>query len=94
MEKLFRKYAETYTSPWHLVELSLGKVSKSPFAADPIVDFVGEVIKLARSYGVELHRSGDDRNDVAIDFRCMQLVLNLADDLEIGIGEYSPGVRV
>ena len=53
-----------------------------------------EIIEIARSHGLELHRSGEDRQNIPTDFRFMQLVLNLADDPEIGIGAYSPGVRV
>ena len=59
--ELFRKNAETYTSDQLLVELSLGSVSKFPFAPASISELKNEVIKLAQSYGLELNRSGDDR---------------------------------
>ena len=71
--KLFRECAETYTSAQLLMELSLGKVSKSPFTPASISELKNEVIKLAQSYGLEQHRAESDRNNVPMDFRFMDL---------------------
>ena len=95
---LFRKYAETYTSARLLVELSLGKVSQSPFSPESITELKYEVITRARSHGMELLRNESDRN-VPKDFRFMDLVLRLAGDPEVGLGDYAqvrvgPGIRM
>ena len=46
----------------------MGKVSKSPFTTTSISELKEEVIKIARSYGLELHRSGEDIQNIPIDF--------------------------
>ena len=92
--KLFRASTNTFTSARLLVELSVGHTKKSPFSEEAIAELKGEIIKLANSHRLELRRSKDDRADVPIYFRFMQLVLDLAGDPEVALGSFSPGVRV
>ena len=80
---LFRKYAETYTSAQHLVELSLGKISECPFTSASVSELKNEVINQAQSHEMDLQRAEDDRNDVPIDWRSGDRP-----------GAYAQGVRV
>ena len=41
-----------------------------------------------------LHRRSGDRTDVPIDYRFLHVLLQSAGDPEVGLGEYSQGVRV
>ena len=92
--KLFRAFADTFTSARLLVELSVGHIKRSPFSEEAIAELKGEVIKLGSSYWLELRRGADDRSNVPIDFRFMQLVLDLAGDSDVSLGSFAPGVRV
>ena len=44
--------------------------------------------------GLELKRAENDRRDVPIDFRYLDLLLKAAEDPEVGLGEFSQEVRV
>ena len=92
--KLFRAFADTFTSTRLLVEFSVGHIKKSPFSKESIAELEGAVIGLAKSYGLELRRGTDDRSDVPIDSRFMQILLGLAGDPEVSLGTFAPGVRV
>ena len=78
--RLFRAFTNTFTSARLLVELSVGHIKKSPFSDGAVAELKNEIIKLASSHGLELRRDQEDRDDVSIDFRFMQLVLDLAGD--------------
>ena len=54
---------------------------------------MNEVIKLEQSCGLEQHSAEDNRNNVPMDFRFLDLE-KLAGDPEIGIGSYAQGVGV
>ena len=92
--RLFRAFTNTFTSARLLVELSVGHIKKSPFSDEAVAELKDEIIKLASSHGLELRRDQEDRDDVSIDFRFTQLVLDLAWDPEVALGSFSPGVRV
>ena len=72
----------------------MGRVCKPPFTPASISELKEEVIEIARSYGLELHRSGEDRQNITMDFQFMDLVLRLAHDPEIGTVAYAQGLRV
>ena len=44
--------------------------------------------------GIQLERKTGDREDVPIDDRYLDLLLRAAGDPEVGLGEYSQGIRV
>ena len=77
-----------------MVSLAMGKVLDCPFPAEEVERLKRDVIERASSSGFELDRKAGDRMDVPIDFRFLQLLLQVADDPETGLGDYSQGVRV
>ena len=91
---LFRKFTETFTSAELLVRLSLGKVSRCRFSSSSISELKKAIVDQGRLNGYELRRAVGDWNDVPIDFLFMGLILRIAGDPEIGLGEYSQGARV
>ena len=91
----FPSLHNTFTSARLLVELSVGTHQKShPSRTKPLRN------SRARSSSWRAHMVWnydgirEDRDDVSIDFRFMQLVLDLAGDPEVALGSFSPGVRV
>ena len=53
-----------------------------------------QVIDTAAGSGYEIVRRSEDRPDVPIDYRFLDLLLGVAEDPEVGLGEYAQGVRV
>ena len=92
--RLFRAFTNTLTSARLLVELSVGHIKKTPFSDEAFAELEDEIIKLASSHGLELRTDQEDRDGVSIDFRFMQLVLDLAGDPEVALGSLSPEIRV
>ena len=48
-----------------------------------------ELMDSAALFGFHLERRAGDRSDVPIDYRFLQVLLQLAGDPELGLGEYS-----
>ena len=77
-----------------LVDLAMGKVEESPFPLDEIRQLKQAVISAASRAGVAILRKSGDRVDVPIDYRFLDVLLRASDDPEVGLGEYSQGVKV
>ena len=72
----------------------MGKVDKCPFPPDAVASLKKQLIDSAAVRGFHLERRIGDRSDVPIDYRFLHVLLQLAGDPEVGLGEYSQGVRV
>ena len=69
-------------------------MDKCPFLPDAVESLKKELINSAGVYGFHLERQVGDRSEVPIDHRFLHVLLRLAGDPEVGLGEYSQGVRV
>ena len=67
-----------------LVKLALGSVEKMPFVEEELAQLKSKVVRLLAGQGFQLKRSAQDRGDVPIDFRFLQLLLQAAEDPEVG----------
>ena len=74
--------------------LALGKVSECPFSPDSIQSLKQSIIVNLASRGLNLDRQVGDREDVPIDFRCLDLLLRASRDPEVALGSFAKGVRV
>ena len=72
--------------------LAVGKVSECPFIVEDIAALKQAVVDALAAPGLNLNREGDDRADVPIDFRFLDLLLRPA--TEVAWGFFSGGVRV
>ena len=90
----FMSCADLYGPPRLLMDLALGKVSSSPFSPESIAALKFDVVSCLASQGISLMHSDDDRKDVPIDYRFLQLLLTAAQDPEVHLGNFSSGVRV
>ena len=74
--------------------VELGRVQENPFSEKDIQDLKQDVINELERASLELKREANDRRDVPIDFRYLDLLLKAAEDPEVGLGQFSQGVRV
>ena len=90
----FMTYANLYGPPRLLMDLALGKVSSSPFSLESIAALKFDVVSDLASQGISLMPSDEDRKDIPIDYRFLQLLLTAAQDLEVHLGPFASGVNV
>ena len=72
----------------------MGKIQSSPFPPAEVAELKQQVIDTAARSCYQIVRRTGDRNDVPIDYRFLDLLLRVAEDPEVGLGEYAQGVRV
>ena len=90
----FVSFVEQHGTPELLMTLALGRVKECPLSAANAQKLREEIdVKLA-AMDLDLTRCSDDRNDVPIDFRFLDLLLRGAGDPEVGLGGFAQGVRV
>ena len=89
----FEHFSAQYGMAELLVNLALGRVQENTFSEKDIQDLKHDVINELERAGLELKREADDRRDVPIDFRYLDLLLSAAEDPEVGLGQFSQGVR-
>ena len=94
MLERYRRFADHYGTEQLLVSLAMGKVDTCPFLRVEVEALKQEIIQSALDYGFPLERKPGDRSDVPTDYRFLHLLLHLSGDPEVGLGEYSQGVRV
>ena len=92
--KLFENFANTYGTEELLTSLALGRVAECPFPLDEVRNLKAEVVQCAERSGYYLRRETADRTNTPIDFRFLQLLLTVAGDPEVHLGDFSLGVRV
>ena len=90
----YARFADHYGTETLLVSLASGKVTECPFPAEEISILNRELLGIASHHGFQMNGKPGDRTDVPINFRFLQMLLQIADDPEIGLGDYSQGVRV
>ena len=90
----FRDSADKFGSLGLLVRLALGKVENMAFDADEVARLKAKVVEYLAAPRYGLVSTANDRTDVPIDFRFLQLLLKTAEDPEVGIGDFALGVRV
>ena len=75
----------TCSHVWHL-----GKF----LPPEKIAELKLKVIEYLSTQGIHLQRTAEDRSDLPVDYRFLHLLLTASDDPEVGLGEFSRGVRV
>ena len=65
-----------------------------PFPEQAIRSLKDEIIASLAARGKILQRVALDRTDLPIDFRFLELLLDVSGDPEVGLGSFSQGVRV
>ena len=90
----YEQFSAQYGTAELLTNLALGRVKESPFSEKDIQDLKQDVINELERAVLELKREANDRRDVPIDFRYLDLLLRAAEDPEVGLGRFSQGVRV
>ena len=90
----FRDFAEKFGSIDLLVRLALGKVESILFDADEVARLKTKVVEYLAGQGYGLVWTANDRKDVPIDLRFLQLLLRAAEDPEVGVGDFALSVRV
>ena len=88
------RFTHHYGTEQLLISLAMGKVDACPFPSEEVAQFKRSVIEAAARHGYGLERRPGDRDDVPIDYRFLDLLLRIAKDPEVSIGEFSQGVRV
>ena len=84
---------------WHgtaalLTRLAMGQVTESPFEEEAVTRLKEQVVRSLAEQGLHLNRHPEDREDLPVDYRFLQLLLTAAEDPEVSIGEFARGVRV
>ena len=69
-------------------------MAECPFPSDEVKNLKAEVVQCAATSGYDLRREAADRINTPIDFRFLQLLLTVAGDPEVHLGDLSLGVRV
>ena len=92
--KLYQTFTGRYGTERLLVSLALGRSKSVPFEERVIDEHTGAVIAEVEARGYALGRRDGDREEVQSDFQYLGLLMQVADDPEIGIGDKSQGVRV
>ena len=80
-----------FGTPDLLMRLALARVDSCPFDAASIRSLKSSTLDILSEHGLKLVRTPDDRTDVPIDYRYLQLLLDAA---EVGLGDFGSGVRV
>ena len=94
VSQLFMDFSRRVSTPALLISLALGKVLESPFFVEDIAALKKIVVEKLAAHGLDLNREDDDRADVPMDFRFLDLLLRAASDPEVALGSFSRGVRV
>ena len=81
-------------SRWHgtaalLTRLAMGQVTESPFEEKAVTRLKEQVVRSLAEQGLHLNRHPEDRDDLPVDFRFLQLLLTAAEDPEVSIGEFA-----
>ena len=92
--KLFMDFARSYGTTDVLSRLALGQVPSSPFMPEKIAELKLNIIDYLSTQGIHLSRTTEDRSDLPVDYRFLHLLLTASGDPEVGLGEFSRGVRV
>ena len=90
----FRDYANRLGTPDLLVKLACGRVVADPFEPRLVRQLKEEVLSTLESHRHSVLSKPGDRVDLPIDFRFLQQLLLAAEDPEVGLGDFSQGVRV
>ena len=91
---LYMGFAQRVGTTSLLMDLALGRVEKSPFQEEEVPTLKRAVIQEAEAHGHSLKAGPNDRRDVPIDFRFLELLLNGSEDPEVAMGDFASGVRV
>ena len=72
----------------------MGKIEACPFPLDEVAQLRRTVIDAAAENAFRVERRTGDRTDIPIDYRFLDLLLRIAEDPEVGLGDYAQVVRV
>ena len=84
-----RNAQRIWTTGLHM-DFALGRVNECPSKRGPRE----EVIRVAAASGHVMKCRHEDQKDVPIDYRLLELLLDVAQDLEVSTGSFAGGVRV
>ena len=90
----FMSFTNHHGTEQLLVSLAMEKFGSCPFPLDEFANLKESVISVAAGFGHQIERRPGDRTDVPIDYRFLDLLLRVAEDPEIGLGDYAQGVKV
>ena len=66
----------------------------SPCVLEKIAELKLKMIDYLSTQGIHLQRTAEDRSELPVDYRFLHLLLSASDDPEVGLGEFSRGVRI
>ena len=76
------------------MRLALGRVDSCPFDPASVRSLKTPTLDILSEHGLKLVRTPDDRTDIPIDYRYLQLLLDAVEDPVVGLGDFASGVRV
>ena len=94
IKERFSRYTEFRGTPELLMALALGKVEGCPFDATETDALKFELIEDMEKHELDVGRKQGDREELPIDFRFLGLLLEAAEDPEVGLGDFAQGVCV
>ena len=78
----YKRFSPVHGPPELLMNLALGRVKSCPCNQSDVSALKQEVVRALEQAGFELRRADEDRRDVPIDFRYLDLLLRAAEDPE------------
>ena len=81
--------ASSHGSPRLLMDLNLGRSQECSFDAENIKVLKREMMEELVERSCDVYRTPDDRRDVSIDFRFLDLLLHVAEDPKMHIGSFA-----
>ena len=88
------EFTRRYGTAALLTRLAMGQVTESPFEEEAVTRLKEQIVRSPAEQGLHLNRHPEDREDLPVDCRFLQLLLTAAEDPEVSIGEFARGVRV
>ena len=88
----FLRFTHHHGTEQPLVSLAMEKIDACPFPPEDVAQLRQFVIDAAAGCGHQIERRSGDRTGVPIDYRFLDLLLRVAEDPEVGLGEYAQGV--
>ena len=69
-------------------------VKETPFSEEQVAALKRQVIEDMAEQGLQMRRDSQDRENVLLDYRFLELLLKATEDPDVTLGEFARGVRV
>ena len=86
-----RDYTRREGPPELLMKLALGRISSCPFNPESIAALKEDIVSALAKHGQVLKSELNDRTDLPIDYRFLELLLGAAEDPEHALGQFAQG---